>query len=488
MRMLNTAIVVAALACAGAATAPAATPEAAGNDTSASFEALGGQLREAYRDGDAQGAASLLRRMLAYRPYSGDLLYRLAAAYAKAGDRSGAYEALLLLQKQGLAADPADDQAFQKVRDTKAFEFIAEQLAANGEPFNHAPVAFRSSESLPWPAAIAHDPESGRFYVAGLRSGRILAVAPDGSAEELLAQGADGGPAGISALALDAERGVLWAAGTEVRLDEGGALDINTRAARLYGVEVKSGEVRASYGVGGERELPHLFNEIAVAPDGAVFLSDALSPLVLVREPDGGELAPFVGSGSLTSLQGLTLDDSGRYLFVADWHTGIYRIRRDTREVTRVEAAANFNLGGIHGLTFHDGDLIAVQTGTRPHRVVRFMLSEDMSGVTGQQPLSANQPEYKVPGLGVVADGGFYFIANSGWGLFQRPAAIEAEPAVVLRADPELGMEQRLQMQRNQGVRVKQGGPVDHAPPASVPETAGGDDGGADEENGDGSG
>lgn len=470
-------LIAVAVTAATAAFAQAPTGEAPGADASASqpsaWQQLTDQLRQAYQAEDMKQAAQVLKQMLRYRPYEGELLYRLAAAYAQSGQQSHAYETLLLLQKQGLSFDPREDEAFDPVKGTEAFDFIAEQLSRNGEPFDQAEVAFRTEQPLGWPEGIAHDPESETFYIGSMLSGHIVRSKPDGSSETFFQAGEDG-PRGFTALAVDAKRGVLWAAGTQVRLEGEQGMGLNMKAAKLHRFALDSGELQASFAVNdGERELPHLFNQMVVAPDGAVYVSDSLSPLIYRLAPDGEMLEPFLGSARLSSLQGLALDDEGRYLFVADWRTGIYRIDTDSKEVVRVQAGPTVNLGGIHGLAFHDGDLIAIQTGTRPQRVVRFMLSENLAAIEGQQPLSAAEAEYAEPGLGVLADDGFYFVANSAWGLGARPAKTEAATAVVLKADPDLGMEYYRRGAKRPAARVPTApGPgQQHAPPRGSPVT-----------------
>lgn len=52
---------------------------------------------------------------------------------------------------------------------------------------------------------------------------------------------------------------------------------------------------------------------------------------------------------------------------------------------------------GIDGLYRHDGRLIAIQNGIRPHRVVAFTLSDDGLAITGNRTLASKLPEFDEP-------------------------------------------------------------------------------------------
>ena len=75
---------------------------------------------------------------------------------------------------------------------------------------------------------------------------------------------------------------------------------------------------------------------------------------------------------------------------------------------------------GIDGLYRHGDDLIAIQNGIRPHRVVILTLSADGASVTSSRVLVASLAEFDEPTLGLVHQGDFYFVANSHWNRFDR--------------------------------------------------------------------
>jgi hypothetical protein len=126
----------------------------------------------------------------------------------------------------------------------------------------------------------------------------------------------------------------------------------------------------------------------------------------------------------LGSPQGLVLDASGEYLYVADYIGGLYRLRLATGEIERVTPLDTASDYGIDGLYRSGNKLIAIQNGIRPNRVVGFELSDDGAAVVASRILAMNLPEFDEPNLGVIRDNEFLFIANSHWNRFDRDGGL----------------------------------------------------------------
>ena len=85
-----------------------------------------------------------------------------------------------------------------------------------------------------------------------------------------------------------------------------------------------------------------------------------------------------------------------------------------------MRVAASINDYGIDGLYRHGNELIAIQNGARPHRVVALQLSENGVAISGSRLLASNLEQFDEPTLGVIRGGDFYFVANSHWNRFDR--------------------------------------------------------------------
>lgn len=81
--------------------------------------------------------------------------------------------------------------------------------------------------------------------------------------------------------------------------------------------------------------------------------------------------------------------------------------------MTKVGYSEKHSLIGIDGLYWHEGDLIGVQNGFKPNRIIRIKLNRTLDHVAELTVLESNHPQYEIPTTGVVARGSFYYIANS---------------------------------------------------------------------------
>ncbi len=99
-------------------------------------------------------------------------------------------------------------------------------------------------------------------------------------------------------------------------------------------------------------------------------------------------------------------------LFGFDLDSGEQRqryLRRDDAATHFLRAPADLTLYGIDGLYLHDGDLVAVQNGVEPWRLMRFELDEDMTAVTAAQVLELGQPA--VATTAAIAGDAIHYVA-----------------------------------------------------------------------------
>ena len=133
---------------------------------------------------------------------------------------------------------------------------------------------------------------------------------------------------------------------------------------------------------------------------------------------DSNEFEVLVEHGALGSPQGLVLDATGGYLYVADYIGGLFRVSLQDGSLFRLAVADSVTDYGIDGL-YRDGErLIAIQNGVRPHRVVALQLGDHGAAITGAEILAANRAEFDEPTLGLISGDAFYFVANSHWNRF----------------------------------------------------------------------
>ena len=212
---------------------------------------------------------------------------------------------------------------------------------------------------------------------------------------------------------VDEKRRLLWVCTTAFpqmngfqKTDEG--------VSGIFKYDLKSGRLLKKY-VLSNASGQHGLGELVVARNGEVFATDSAAPAIYRINPKSDEIEPFLVDKSFVSLQGLTFAPDEKYLFVADYSLGIFRVEMASKKIEWLAPEAEVVALGVDGLYFHQGKLIGVQNGTNPQRVVRFSLSKDNLRLTGAETLEANHADFNEPTLGVLVGQDFYFIANSQW-------------------------------------------------------------------------
>lgn len=385
-----------------------------------------------------------LERLSQLRPSSGEVKLALAAAYANLDDKSRAYDVLLKMQQQGFGYNLTDDPRFKKVSDTRVWTYAVENLRANLKPFGEGKVAFRLPKGDYLFESIGWDPKRKQFLFGSVREGKVYLSDDKGKLTELVAPSAQNGLWGVHGLAVDAERDALYVASTASVYYKGFKAEDNGRAG-VFKFKLSTGAFVEKYLLP-EAGSPHTLSSVVVSRKGQVFATDGVQNLLY--RLDGKNLKPLIDGSRLTSLRGVTVSDDGKLLYYADFTHGIAGLDLTTgKGFGMAFDPSMLVLSGIEGLYWYDGTLIAVEPGMSPKRVVRLHLTTDGKGISKIMPLDAAKPELEFPTVGTIADGGFYFIADSrrayydGYGVPKNDEALK--PALIYRSDARFAWDQQ---------------------------------------------
>ena len=247
-----------------------------------------------------------------------------------------------------------------------------------------------------------------RWIVFQHGDSRRSGVAMDGSVKAFASPARTPALRSVFALAVDDARGFLWV-GTAGAPQYEKHRPEELGGAALLKFDLANGKILEAYPMA-PGEAPRMFGAITVAANGTVYATDAISNVVY--QVQGGEMRTLFAVPGSTSLRGLAVSPDQRYLYFVDYELGL-RVADLSKSEIRELAMDLQNLGGIDGLSYYQGQLIAVQNGTIPTRVIRIKLGEDRVSVVGVQPLEANKDELAMPTFGTLVGDDFYFIANS---------------------------------------------------------------------------
>ena len=355
---------------------------------------------------DLEAAAGFFRK-------DPDVLYALAKAKALTGDARGAVASLSRAVALGGGAAADTDPAFAPLRDEPAFRALTPRIAENARPVSNAKpaVTLPQAEADLIPEGIAWDPVGRTLFLGSLAKNKIVAISlPDGRAggakvRDFVPSGRDGLQR-VLGMKVDPVRKSLWVCSAEADAPGGN----KTRASTLFRFDLATGRTLQ------KRESPpggtHLFNDIAIAKDGGLYLTDSEEGAVYRLRAGAEKLEVFQPGGRFFYPNGIALSDDGRFLYVA--HVlGIQAWELSSGRTFDLPSPDDVTLIGIDGLSFHRGALVAVQNGMEPNRVAYFPLAPSLDRVTGLRVLERGNPAFEIPTTGAVAGDDYFFIANS---------------------------------------------------------------------------
>lgn len=267
-------------------------------------------------------------------------------------------------------------------------------LAAADVPETTIPAEFGLVEGVAW------DNRSQQMFASAVEDGALLVREGDRWRRAVLPYST----AGLFGMAIDQRRGILWMASgiagpTRNKTGFRGLIGVTSQGFEPVGkIGLPAADTQAQPG------------DVAVGPDGSVYVSDGAVGGVYLCKRDCTELAPLVPPATFRSAQGLAVSRDGRTLYVADYDRGLFRV--DLKKPAGAMLVAPVN--GIDGLV-RDGDaLIAIINGDG-RKVVR--LTFDASGAVSQE-LLATPAGPGDPTLGAIVERRLVYVADSQWDRF----------------------------------------------------------------------
>lgn len=405
------------------------------------------KVKEAHENKNYTLLRDALLALRSARPYNSEYMFQLVLANSLLNDKAAAYDAMLRMQRQGLAYDFDSAPESQNIRGTQLYDHLNGLMVSAGQPMGDAIVVSRLPAEILLPESIAWDATREALLVGTITDGLILQVDAEGVTRELFRANEENGLWGIYGMAVDSNRNRLFVS-TSSNPQFRGAKKTDQGRAALVEFQLDTMEILHRYPVPADGR-PHILGKVVVAPDGRIFATDALLPMVYVLEPGEPALKPFFNQPYFVSLRGMDLSEDGRLMYLADHEMGVTVIELASARSTRLKTPETLNLGGIEGLNVWGNALVVVQSGISPQRVMRLDLDPTGTSVTAIAPMAVALDIFDRPNYGVVRDDEFFFLANS-----QRGKAAP-EPVTVARiniaetptmVDPQL--EQLLEQYR----------------------------------------
>lgn len=360
-----------------------------------SYRSLMDDARAAFAEEDWRAAQEALDGAQIFRPYSLYLTRNRILVRVLQDDFDGALAIVSKIANRGLSVTLAGHPAFEALMANPEYAPLGEQMAANVEPAGDSEIALEIPDDGLLPESLVTGAD-GAMFIGSVRTGRIV----NETVETFVTA-----PGGV--YALDIADNVLWAAANSAPPYENAP---NTPAAGLYAYSLKDGAVLH------EAMAPDgaLLGDVEIVPAG-IIASDSAIPRLFILHNGSGALQVLAEDTRFVNLQGVAYDVRRKKLYVADYLAGLFAVDIDTGAVNAVANKADAHLGGIDGLYVHRRDLIAIQNGTTPQRIVRLKLDRKGKAVKRLDVLVQNHPSWAEPTNGEVAGDTLSYIATSNW-------------------------------------------------------------------------
>jgi hypothetical protein len=396
------------------------------------FAGLQKEAQVAGKAGDHPGrlrTAMKIQRLLHNAP---DAVEFTAQAYWENRDTSNALRMLKLFAELGQTDTgllKGDVKLFSELRKLPRYQAVLARFTANQTAVSRAKPAFTLRDENVLPEDIDYDPQTSCFLITSVLQKKIIRVYGDGH-ETDFAKSPSGWP--MLAMKIDPIHGLVWA--SEVALHgftSVASQDWGRSAVVCY--DLRSGALLKRI----EAPPSKAFGDMALTREG--------DPVVCDGEGGGvyrvvNDSLVLINDMDFISPQTPVLLPDGEHMLVPDYVRGIGCLSLRSNLVTWLdgEGGEMVALNGIDGLYFDRGTLILTQNGTYPECVNALQLDKSFTRVKSAQIIERGTETLGDPTHGVIVDGFFYYIANSGWSAIDEHGQLKAggrlTPAKIMRA------------------------------------------------------
>lgn len=210
------------------------------------------------------------RQIATRAPDHPGVIYAVASGFALLGHADSALPWLDRLAQIGASRAPALDSTFAALWNSPAFRAIQARLDANRVPIFNGRAAFSLPDPDLVPEALAWDPSSRSWLVGSLSKRKLIKVQPDGTATDFLSAP---DMLRVGGIHVDSARRLVWFATWAPRPGATGLHDALPSETRLFKCDLRTGRILRRY-VPADSGAGHLFNDLAIASNGDVFVTD----------------------------------------------------------------------------------------------------------------------------------------------------------------------------------------------------------------------
>ncbi|VAW47773.1 hypothetical protein MNBD_GAMMA02-1083 [hydrothermal vent metagenome] len=403
----------------------------------------------------------VLKRLLELRPYSPEFKLALVKAYAAQDKKSAAYNDLVQMQKAGLSYPIGDQKGYDNIKGTKVFDYIEDGMNSNNTPFGEGEKAFE----IPHRSGMlfenmAYDETGKRFLLGSIRAGSVYQYTEgEGFKEFIKPSDPAVGPWGIIDLVVDDEADLLWTSSATMP-HFSGTNQANFGQAMISKFRLSSGELVNNFAMA-KTNQPMLFSALHLTAGQNLYFTNVFNSDFFKISKDSDQVQPVLSLSGLKNIKAITSNEKESMLYVSDFDQGLFVINLESMQTAPLVKTPRGFFAGINDLFYDDGDLVAIQSGVQPARLMRYVLKQDLF-LHNMFPIEASNPNFKALGNGTLVGDHVYYAANSQWEKMDPLGRLlpeqSWEPLVIMKSPTKYRMEEHMEQQRKmEEIKKKRG-------------------------------
>ncbi len=394
----------------------------------------------------------VVERLVVLRPHNPNLKFALAKAYAMVDDKTKSYNTLVEMQNAGLSYPTAGHEEFKNITGTPVYDYIEEGMEVNGKPYGAGKVVGKVSEHYSGMLFenIAYDAKNERFLLASIRSGAIYELNKNQEFKEIIAAGDPAtGPWGAVDLVIDEANDLLWVASSTMP-QYTGTTQANFGQSMITKYQLSSLEILQGFALKGAQE-PMLFSALHLSEQGNLYFVNLFNNQTFKVAKDADSIEALLVLKNLSAIKSITTNSDENILYVSDYDLGVFAIDLETQKIGQIGSSSKGFTAGYDDVFYHQGDLVVIQNGVSPARIMRLVLQKDVL-LVNMFPLEAGREEFAALSKGVLSGNDLFYIANSQWDKMELSGLLSEgeqwEELLIMQTDVKFQLEEQLKRQK----------------------------------------
>lgn len=392
----------------------------------------------------------VMERLVELRPLNATWKFNLARAYALLDKKSEAYNTLIELQNAGLSYPIGDAEGFDLIKGTGVFDYIEKGMQDNGDQYGEGEVVHKVNKGYSGMLfqSMAFDEQNNRFLLPSVRSGDIYQVDANGKLS-VFVDANEAQDFGAVDIVIDNKNAVFWVASATMP-QYNGTTQENFGSAKINKYRLSDGKLLTEVDLSNLAK-PLLLNNFTLMSSGDVIAFNPFTKELFKFSKDGKTNEVFATLPQFNAIQAIAIDDEDQVLYLADYDLGIVLLNLENKKMIPLVDSPKVNLSGVEELFYDDGDLIVIQSGVQPQRVLRVILQQK-AGFKSMVPLEANNPNFAALSKGALGKDDVYYFANNQWSKMDLAGNLlpdeQWQDLIIMKTPLRYNLEKHLEMQQ----------------------------------------